>query len=193
LIGVPQRNLHLSPQFLSEFVSATEQDAKLTGRIYGLEHLPDFLAPAVTEVPIRIPSQATVEYPSWPTILVLLFGGALIASLVLGGKLAVDALHRTRVRAENEAGECLPADIRQQQVYVRQQLAGSLNASSFYPGAGVRLDPEAESATIATPVLCVLKDGSRVRLLFGGRNVGPRHLRIVATTGQHAPVSLKKR
>jgi hypothetical protein len=198
IIRVPQRNLRLSPAFLRRFTAADEQEARQTGKIAGLQHLPEFLAPQETIVPIRIPHQVTVTYPPWPAIFLTLAGTALAGLVGLLIYLAVKSLPaRRQLYAEDEQGRPLPAELRGNQVIVSGRQVGRLASGSFVPVGGTKLEPEAPLAAIRGPLLCVLPDGNRIRLFFEGHRAQAARAGAGAGTpsapGPRPPVKLIKR
>jgi hypothetical protein len=170
-IRVPRQNFRLSPEFVNEYTASNEAEAKATGKIAGLQHLPEFLAPAETTVPVRIPMQVVVMYPFWPALVV--FGGGLgllVALVFLVGAIAPIFSASMKVSACDESDRRLPAGVRSGAVLVSGHIVGRVAGTLFTPAPGVDLEGGTENASIAMPIMCTLADGSRIKLIFGERS-----------------------
>jgi hypothetical protein len=170
VIDVPRDRLQLSKQFLSDFAATSPDDATKTGKIFGLDQVPSFVAPETIRVQIPVERTVTIEYG--PTAAIILVGLGLIggAVVVLAGRaIAQLASPKLRVAAETEAGDQLHSTFYDQVVRVGNDELGRVDGTAFSPSPGVRLDPEADTASIVSPVTCVLPTGERIRLRFGKR------------------------
>jgi len=167
VIDVPRDRLRLSDTFLSDFAAASPEEARSTGKIFGLDKVPSFVAPETIHVRISVPRTVKVEYG--PMAAVILIGVGLIGAAVM--VVAVRAIvqfasPKLRVVAESEAGERLHSTFDDQIVRVGNDDLGRVDGTDFSPSPGVRLDPEAAAASIVNPVTCVLPSGERIRLRF---------------------------
>jgi len=164
-VTIPRNNFKLSKTFLADYVASSESEAKVTGKIFGLEKLPGYMAPETTKVPIRIPYRVVVQYPSWPAIVLSIGGVVLLVLVWLVIKLLSGISFAPHFTAETEDRKPLPTLVRDKQVFVSNQLLGSIQSNEFTPAPGVRLDPDLRVADIGdSPLICVLRDGQRIRL-----------------------------
>jgi hypothetical protein len=170
VIDVPRDSLKLSRAFLDQFAAETPEEAKATGKIFGSQNLPAFLAGDSTQIPIQIPHAVVVRYPSGPAF--AFFGGLLaLVALAVVALRSIDpsSLWEQPVVAETALGERLPARWRRDAIYVREAFVGRVAGERFTPAGGTRLTSGEETASIAAPVQCVLDDDTPVVLRFGRR------------------------
>ena len=170
VIDVPRDRLRLSDAFLSDFAAASPDEATKSGKIFGLDKVPSFVAPETIHVRIPVPRTVKVEYGPMAAIILVGLGLITAAVVVVGGKAIVQlASPKLRVVAETEAGEPLHSTFDDQVVRVGNDELGRVDGTGFSPSPGVRLDPESGPASIVSPVTCVLPTGERIRLRFGKR------------------------
>ncbi|HEX8174609.1 MAG TPA: hypothetical protein VF543_05765 [Pyrinomonadaceae bacterium] len=147
VINVPQENFRFKDSVLRTYGASTPQAAKDTGKIYGLEKLPQLMGEPETPIQTEIPLAFRVQYPWWPAaIFVLLFIlGLIIAGVVLiaAKKGASGAFARRAdwaVTAQTVHGSPLKCELEQKRILVQGEEVGQIKGNSFIPASGVKVE-----------------------------------------------------
>lgn len=194
-IHVPQANFRLADSFLTGFTAKTPSEALETGKIAGLQRLPEFLAPSETIVPVRIPAGISVSYPSWPALVLIALGAlfVLLALLLLRAlAAAISKAGAADIWAEDEHGVPVPAELKKDEVWLARKMVGTKANQHFRPAPGIRLDPPAQLASILLPITVLFTNGSRIRFGVGKRPIASAAGMGARSSGPKA-VILKKR
>jgi hypothetical protein len=82
-IAVPAQNFQFKESFLKAYHSDTMEDAKATGRIYGLQKLPILLSDSATKIETEAPFRFHIQYPRRAAVVVVLLCVVALAVLVM--------------------------------------------------------------------------------------------------------------
>ena len=82
-IHVPRGHFRFRQPILERYNARSTEEAKVSGRIYALEKLPELVGETTTSIETPVPRSYRVRYPWWPAV-VLLGGGALLAAALAG-------------------------------------------------------------------------------------------------------------
>lgn len=174
VIQVPQENFRFKESVLQTYGAKTPQAAKETGKIYGLERLPQLMGEPNTPITTQLPLRFRVQYPWWPALiwigLLLLAAAIVILFIIFATKLGRGALSRSgqwAVSAQTIHGAPLKCELEQRRVVVQGDHVGEINKSSFIPAQGVKVDGAAESVRLADSLrLQIERKGKQTVLLF---------------------------
>lgn len=158
-ITLPQSNFAIRPEYLRRYSAATPAEARQTGKIYGVHHIPAMMTSEVVRIPIREQVEIPVEYPLLPAFLVvaggiLLLGlGAWLLVLVAGHLVRPGPRWQCAARkGDEEVSAVISSD-------------GSLRVNGYLVGRIVGNALEIRDREIETD------DGSRVLALRAGLSV----------------------
>jgi hypothetical protein len=155
VIKVPQENFRFKDSVLRTYGANTPQAAKESGKIYGLEKLPQLMGEPETPIQTEIPLAFRVQYPWWPAwVFVLLFLlGLIVASMILiavkkGASGAIGRRARWTVTAQTIHGAPLKCELEQKRVLVQGEEVGHINGNSFVPAQGTKLEGGLDKAPL---------------------------------------------
>jgi hypothetical protein len=142
-IQVPQTNFHFRDSFVQEYHAPSLEAAKLTGKIYAIETLPELLSDAQTLIRTDLPVSFRVKYPLYPAIVTLLLigaaGGLLGALIWLAIRLVGGLQPRKKwtVTAASEYGRSLPCLLREDgELFVDEDPGGQVRGATYTPPDG---------------------------------------------------------
>jgi hypothetical protein len=146
MITVEQAAYRFGQAFLAKYNAASLAEARQTGKVYGIKHLPELLAQPTTDVFAKVPLQFQVTYPWWPAALLVLGFLAVVGLLVLIVRQVYRHLKQPRpwhVQALR-GKKALPAQIdRDGRLTVDGRTAGTVRDNSFQVASGVGASPGA--------------------------------------------------
>jgi hypothetical protein len=184
LIHIPREKLKLKPSFNERYGASSVEDARRSGRVYGLERVPLLLSNPTTTVRLQVPLSVRVTYPWWPLTLwgvLLLVGVGGLIGLGLLARKGVTALGRRRrwdvsLELDGRELECR-WDGQSVRVPEKDLELGALEGSQFRPGAEVRIvgHPDGPIDVAVERTVCAsLRDEAVATLSFRPRGQGAR-------------------
>jgi hypothetical protein len=157
-IQVPQTNFHFKDDFVKQYHAPSLDAAKLSGKVYAIETLPEMLSERQTSIKMDLPVTFRVKYPMWAAVVSLLLiclAGALLGLLIW---LIVMLARRAKpkkawaVTATNEYGQALPCKIANGVLTVVEDPAGRIEGGRYVPPEGAAIvagnDQVAPGATV---------------------------------------------
>jgi len=169
-LEVPAGHFRFRDSFLERYNAPAIDAAKLSGKVYAIETLPQLLSGNVTDVKVDIPVSFRVRYPWYPIAVTLglgLLALAVVAGAGWGVAQAAGSLKggkRWVATASTEYGQPLPTVMREDgMVMVDGDAAGVIHKGSFVPAEGAELVESDGRISGETPMM--VKIGRRTALL----------------------------
>ena len=155
IVHVPQTSFKFKDSFLKDYSASTPEDAKATGRIYGMDQLPLLLSETNTTITARNSMILRINYTWWPAIgWFVLFALLTIVLVVFGRKVregfsGLSGKGIWTLSATTPDEELLSSNYDGESVEVLGERVGSVQKGKFFvPAPGVKLDGGDERARI---------------------------------------------
>jgi hypothetical protein len=168
LLEVPASNFHFREPFLKAYHADSMEEAKATGRIYGLDKLPILLSDAATHIETEVPFHFRVKDPKRGAVAVVLaavFGLVVLAlgifAVVMVARRIASGGHWDADVADDYGSPVKPAGLdKGGTLMVLGTPLGEIRRSTFVPADGVELiDPPDGKAPISEGAVAKVRRG----------------------------------